>query len=471
MSKKTNKADKTQLTVFGFLFWCFTPYLLCQALYLFGEIPTQSEANRAGLVGSAACLLLNLFLLAKGSYRLVWKRTKKAGAEDIIETAAETVSTAKTAADIAREAAKSAARSSGGKVKWSDSDPDWLTVKDPATGAESGYKLNPDTGEWTNTETGSVLDPENLPDWLDDRAKDRDWVDKQNTKLKNGDNAQDKALSDIEKQFTLEQQKLDEEARHIQEIWNKYHTLDDSPEHLKEIIARDQRLNEIEAGRETRKGNLIAVLEGGAGWIQTGANYGVDILGEATGPIGKHVIKNGYIVARNFGGRLSEAVVYGKDLGKAAGHALADTTVDILQNELSGASLGTSFAVNAGGDSYKAVLQAIEDGENPVEAGVVAFFSGGAGTGLNYGLDKGIGLVKKNYVQNGTKKLVDLNRQYMKGGMKESVWKGTSQVINKQTKQGAGLIDNLGGLVKNAAKDANTKINDTLFNTHQKVVK
>lgn len=468
MSKKPKKNDASQLTVFGFLFWCFSPYLLCRVLYLFGEIPTRAEADRAGLVGSAACLLLNLFLLAKGSYRLVWKRSKKTDAEELTEAA----SPVKSAADIAREAAAKAASSSGGKIRWKEDEPDLLTVKDPATGAESGYKLNPETGEWTGIETGSILDPNALPEWLEERSDDRSWINIQNTKLKTGDNAQDRTLSDIRKQGELEQRKLDEESRRIREIWEKYHTLDDSPKHLKEIIARDQRLNEIEAGRGIRKGNLIAVLEGGTGWIQTGANYGIDFLGEVTGPGGKHIIKNGYIVARNFSGRLSEAVVRGGDMGKAAKHALADSAVDILQSELSGASLGTRFAVNAGGDSYKAVLQAIEDGEDPVEAGAVAFFSGSVGTGLDSCLDKGIGLVKKNYITNGTKKLVNLNREFMKGNLKQSVWKGTSQVIGKQMQQGADLIETLGGsVVKDVVKDTNTKINDTLFNTHQKVIK
>lgn len=84
MSKKSEKelreaqakASNYEITVFEFIFWCSVPYLLCQFLHLIGEIRSAEEAQLAGLIGTAAAVILNLFLILIGSYRLVWKRTK-----------------------------------------------------------------------------------------------------------------------------------------------------------------------------------------------------------------------------------------------------------------------------------------------------------------------------------------------------------------------------------------------------------
>ncbi len=169
MRKKSSKAIEkvqraagmNQITVLEFILWSSVPFLICRYLYRIDEIPTSSAANFAGLVGSGAAVLLNLFLIIKGSYRLVWKRTK-AKADKGAADNASIIKTVDDLLDSARESARAAAEKSGGNVRWSQYDPDWMTVRDPVSGEESGYRLNHDTGEWTNSETGSVLDAETL---------------------------------------------------------------------------------------------------------------------------------------------------------------------------------------------------------------------------------------------------------------------------------------------------------------------
>lgn len=488
MGRKSDKAleevqkaaGMQQVTVFELLLWSSVPYWICMILYKAGQIESLSEAQSAGKVGVAAALLLNLFLIVKGSYKLVLKRHKKGknvleGAGDAVKTAGKAVAgatVAKTAVDIAREGARQAAGNSGGKVKWSSSDPDWMTVKDPATGAESAYKLNSD-GEWVNVETGSVLNTDSLGDWFKQRESDSKWVEKQNEKIRNHETAFDDKLNDMRKQAEAEQKKLDEEAKHKMDILKKYGTLDDSPENIKKIIERDQRINEIESRLETNRGNIYAILESGATWTLKAADYAIDVLAEVTSltnPAGKHIIKNGYMTARNFTARLSDAYVNGKDMGFAARQAMGDSVVDIVQNEVSTKGYGYQFAANAGGDSYKAAMQALADGEDPVEAGLVGFWSGSAKTGAGFFIDQGTGMAQKAMRNSYTGKMLDLNKKLMNGELKQSVYKGTSQVLTKQLNSSVNTLNNVTKtLVSDVTNDVNASVNDALFNTHRKL--
>lgn len=477
------KAGMHQITVFEFVFWCgVIPMGIAQALYLAGKLSSEAEALRVGKVIVIATVILNLFLIIKGEYRIVLKRSKpgKTAADTVkkgvVRTAGKAAQTAgkaavaKTAADIAREAAKTVAGNSGGKIKWSESDPDWMTVKDPATGAESGYKLNTETGEWVNAETGSVLDTGDIGRWQNEREKEREWIDKQNEKIRNRDTAFDDKLNDMRKQAEEEARKIDEESKHVLEIWNKYHTLDDRPEHIKEILEREQRLNQIEADRSNRIGNLNAVLESGLEWTVKLADWGMDILGEMTGPAGKHGIKNLYIIGKNFGYRLKEAEVYGKDMDSAKRHALADTLVDVVQSETSNMGWGYKLAANSGGDGVKAMMQAIDDGEDPVEALMVGTFGGGLRTGGEYFISKGTNKFKMSFLNGKAKQLHSVSQQYMSGNMKQSVYKATSGIIQTQMKEGAQLIEKgAGTFVNDVAGDITKAVNDKMFNTHSKM--
>lgn len=472
--EETQKAAaKNQITVVEFILWCSVPFWICLFLYKKGEIESLSEAKFAGMVGTAAAVLLNIFLIAKGGTKLVLKRHKKA--KDVLDKVGEKAvvaaggAVAKTAAEIAREGARKAAKNSGGKIKWSVNDPDFLTVKDPATGAENGYRLTP-SGEWVNVETGSVLDTDSLGDWLGQRSRDAEWVKKQNEKISKGETAFDDKLNDMRKQAEEKQKKLDEESKHRIDTFNKYHTLDDSAENIKKIIERDQRINEAESRINSRIGNTYAVLENGATWTLKAADYSIDVISEFTTPAGKHVVKNAYVLSRNMASRLSDAYVNGKSLGEAGMHAIGDSVVDITQAEVGGLGYGYQFAANAGGDSYKAAMQAVADGEDPVEAGVVGFFTGGVKTAAGGLIDKGAGALQKSYASQYTSKMIGLNKKLMNGEIKETVYKGSTQVLKRQMDNSVKMIDKVGKtLVTDGTNDIIASVNDKLFNTHRKM--
>jgi hypothetical protein len=74
-------------------------------------------------------------------------------------------------------------------------EPNDVIITDPATGAQTRYVEDPETGEWVDPQRGSLLRPEQLPEWIKQRQADRKWVDHENEKLQTGNNAFDRKLA------------------------------------------------------------------------------------------------------------------------------------------------------------------------------------------------------------------------------------------------------------------------------------
>lgn len=88
-----------------------------------------------------------------------------------------------------------------------------VIITDPATGAQTRYVRDPVNGEWVDPERGSVLDPDHLPESMQQRQEDRKWVDQQNKKLQTGDNAFDKELAEAQTNQHATDSQIDELIR------------------------------------------------------------------------------------------------------------------------------------------------------------------------------------------------------------------------------------------------------------------
>ncbi|MEO1814053.1 MAG: hypothetical protein ABGU93_00510 [Acetobacterium sp.] len=88
-----------------------------------------------------------------------------------------------------------------------------VIITDPATGAQTRYVQDPVSGEWVDPERGGVLNPDRLPESMQQRQDARKWVDQQNKKLQTGDNDFDRKLAEeLAKQQATDRQ-IDELLR------------------------------------------------------------------------------------------------------------------------------------------------------------------------------------------------------------------------------------------------------------------
>ena len=345
------KPMKTEVTLFWFLLFCIGAPVLIVNIYQWrvgGMSP--AEARMAMYGGILVTVVLNLMLIAKGEYKLVLKHSKD---YDPYE---------------ARKQEISPIRNDG------DGSPPYRILKDPASGAETLYEWNEKTGQWVSQDGRTVLDEEGLEDWYRQRVKDREWQDKENEKIRRGDTAFDRDLKRMKEEADREIARMEKESKEMWDHYKRYGTWETDPEKLKAILQNRQELAKIEGDRAAREGDLYAGVEFGLTCLSMICDYGVDILSEFTGSIGKYGIKPLYITARNFGSRWTEAVNEGRDMDDAMRQATGDTVVDLTQAY---APKGYKYVANVGGDMYKKAMENAHEGKDLTD-GLLTTGLGGA---------------------------------------------------------------------------------------------
>ena len=354
------KSVKQEVTVFWFLVFCVGAPWLIVKIYQMTSGMGAHEARMATMAGIFVTLGLNLLLVAKGEYKLVLRHSKDYDPR-------------KAAEEAVRKERKSVApiRNDG------DGSPPYRIVKDPATKAETLYEWNEKTGQWESSDGLSILNEEGLDDWYKQRLKDREWQDKENEKIRSGDTAFDRELKRMKEEADREQARMEAESKEMWEHYKRYGTWETDPEKLKEILRNRQALAQIEGDRAAREGNINAAIEFGLTVLSKICDYGVDVLGELTGPVGKYGIKSVYITGRNFGYRWTEAVNEGRDMDEAMRHATGETVVDLVQTY---APKSYRYVANSGGDMYKKVMENAKDGKDLMDGVLEAGVGGAART-------------------------------------------------------------------------------------------
>ena len=365
MNKKT---PKQEVLVFWFVIFCIAvPQLIVTIYQAKTHSMTAEEVRMAKWAGTVVTTLLNLLLVAKGEYKLVLFHSKDYDPAEIARQAAEKAAKKPSVPPVPKVNGDTGSSSGG------NNEPPYRIITDPASGAQTLFNWDEESGQWVSQDGRSVLNTDGLDDWYKQRQKDREWQDRENEKIRNGDTAFDRELREMKEASDREIARMEEESRRLQENYKRYGTWETDPEKLKEIIRNRQELARIEGQIAASRGNTYAAIEWGLTALSKICDYGVDILAEFTGGAGKG-IKAAYIGARNIGYRYSEARVYGRDMNEAMRLGISETVVDTTQ---AFAPKSYRYYANVGGDMYKKAMQNAYEGKDLSE-GVLESGIGGA---------------------------------------------------------------------------------------------
>ena len=440
---KRNKNGQNQVHVIWVIFSCL---ILYSAICYFNgpeyqhELAQESVRKFAGYIAGGWFFISIIILRKQGTRVVLFKKKKPAGSAKAAVPKTAPIPP-KTAPNPPKAAPNPAPE-------------DVMVVKDPATGAERLFHRDPQSGEWVSEDGNSVLDPDRLPDWNRQRADDRSWIDEENKKLKNRESWLDKKLKEEDRAFREAEAKLEEEhARKLKNL-QKYGVYTNDADRIRQIIERNQRLEELNAKIQRHHGNVQAFAEDVFTVLSKVCDYGVDVLAEMTGPAGKYVVRNVYITGRNVGSRWSEAVNYEQDEWAAIKRASSDSVVDMVQ-----ASVGDKYKMlaNVGGDAVKGGLDAYEKGESVVSGALSGGTTGFFRTRAGEAVDSAFGKITKSFQLGEIKKLDVLKGKLESGSISQNVYKGIRQVRMADAAQKVRLINQGGKTVVGDMVDDLTK--------------
>ena len=236
--------------------------------------------------------------------------------------------------------------------------------KDPATGAETLYVRDPETGEWYDPSTNSIMNPDDLERFNKQRMEDQKWTRDQMDKLRNRTTQTDRLLQDEQEKLKQElKQKYDEIDRQgaKDKAAIRSGTYGMSDEQRKEYLNKRQEnyVTKQTAAHRTADNwdTAVKVAEG----VETAADIGVDVLSKITAPVGGEAIADAYVMTKNVVKSTSEAVAEGKNVLIGIRKGLGDGAIDVAQNHAKG--VGQVLA-NVGGEAIKGGVEAAWKGES-----------------------------------------------------------------------------------------------------------
>ena len=273
------------------------------------------------------------------------------------------------------------AAGASGAADGASAEPETFIYTDPATGAQSLYEKDPDTGQWVNSQTGGVLDMSDLGRFTDQRGSDRKWMNTQMNNLGNRNTAFDTDLKNDWQNMLDKDAAIDQQGRK-DKLALKTGTYGMTDQERNDFLTdrQNERINDMNKAHQTAKNWDTAVKT--AEVVQTAADIGVDTLATVTAPVGGGVIADVYAVTKNVAGSTAEAVAEGKNVAGGFAKGLANGAVDVWQNHAG--SKWNKAASLMGGETFKSGLDAGMKGES-----VVIGAAKGFGKGITkFGIDK-----------------------------------------------------------------------------------
>lgn len=253
-------------------------------------------------------------------------------------------------------------------------EPATFVYTDPATGAQSIYEKDPETGQWVNPYTGGVLDPDDLNRFNDQRILDRNWMDDEVKNLEDRNTAFDNDLKNDWQDMLDREAEIDRQGRKDQMAINTgtYGMTDDQ---RKAYLTNRQNGYETDMKNAHRTANNWDTVVQTAEVVQTAADIGVDTLAVVTAPVGGGLVADGYAVLKNIGGGAADAAASGRSIAGGIAQGITNAAVDVAQNHA-----GTKWqklGSYVGGEGLKGGIEAGIKGESVVK-GVFK----GAGKGI-----------------------------------------------------------------------------------------
>lgn len=267
-------------------------------------------------------------------------------------------------------------------------EPESFVYTDPATGAQTLYERDPNTGEWFDPTTGAITDMSKLEEYTRQRAADRRWMDGQMDNLRNRNTATDRAWNQQDAAMNAEMQKTFDEidrqgARDKAAIRSGTYGMSEAQR--KESQKKWQSLLESQQNAAHRVERIWDAGTKVAEGVQKAADIGMDIAATAAKTVDGGVvsgrIKDAYSMAKNMAGSTADAVARGKNVWAGIGKGFADGLVDIAQNNANGVYKTLSYV---GGDAFKGGLNAAWEGEDIA----IGAFKGSLKGTMKLGIDK-----------------------------------------------------------------------------------
>ena len=259
-------------------------------------------------------------------------------------------------------------------------EPATFVYTDPATGAQSIYEKDPETGQWVNPYTGGVLDPDDLTRFNNQRLSDRNWMDDQVKNLEDRNTAFDNDLKNDWQDMLDREAEIDRQGRKDQMAINTgtYGMTDDQ---RKAYLTNRQNGYETDMKNAHRTAKNWDTVAQTAEIVQTAADIGVDTLAVVTAPVGGGLVADGYAVLKNIGGSAADAAASGRSIVGGIAQGITNAAVDVAQNHA-----GTKWqklGSYVGGEGLKGGIDAGIKGESIVKGAVKGALQGGTKLGVD----------------------------------------------------------------------------------------
>lgn len=263
-------------------------------------------------------------------------------------------------------------------------EPETIVVQTSANGAETLYVKDPQTGEWVDPETNSVLDLEKHKEVLERLKQEKEWNDAEFAKSSAGETTHDKIL-----RGNMAKIRKQEDKENYQNILRRKYGTDDLGE-IEDIVQERKQQAAEWAAVWLRNEQILGVAEAGAVAVGTASDVAIDGLAVVTP--GGTKIRAGYKVLKGVAGTMAEAGAQGKDivnLGNIAEGAIkggADAALDYIPGSglktvatkagvsvlgesagsaagaaLRGEDVGKAFGDGLKSGAYKATVGAVTD--------------------------------------------------------------------------------------------------------------
>ncbi|MBQ5346338.1 MAG: hypothetical protein J6F33_14275, partial [Acidaminococcaceae bacterium] len=253
---------------------------------------------------------------------------------------------------------------------------------DPS-GFQTLYVQDPETGQWTNYETGNPVDMDSLQEYDKQRLKDMEWSHNETQNLADRNSAFDNDLKQDYRNMLEEEARLQQQTKKdMMAIKTGTYGMTDAERQ----VYLEERQAKLVADKEAadQKAKVMDTMVKTAEVVQKGADLGVSILSVVTAPVGGTLIADVYTGVKNVAGSTMEAAVdRKKSIVGGFFKGVANAGAEIVQNH-AGGKWTAKLAKYAGSEALKEGFVAAIEGENVVKK----TFKGVVQGTLKFGVDK-----------------------------------------------------------------------------------
>jgi len=253
---------------------------------------------------------------------------------------------------------------------------------DPA-GFQTLYVQDPETGQWTNYETGNPVDMDSLKEYDKQRMQDMAWSHNETKNLADRTTAFDNDLKQDYRNMLEEEARIQQQTKKdMMAIKSGTYGMTDAERqaYLNDRQAKLEAEKEAADKKAARLDTAVKTLE----VIEKGADISISVLSTVT-PGGK-LVANIYTGVKNVTVGGMQAAVDGKSIMGGIVKGAAKGGADILQNmtdKIPAGKWGYKLATYVTSETMKEGIVAYVDGENVVKASVKGMVQGWSKFGVD----------------------------------------------------------------------------------------